>query len=197
MYPQKILGVVLTLFVFTAIAVAGDITGTVTCKGARDAANVIVYIETVAEPAPPPTEHAQMNQSNLEFVPHVLPVVKGTTVDYLNSDDVMHNVFTPDPCAEKMNLGSWPKGATRSYTYQEQGCVSGMLCKVHPEMEAWVVVLQNEYFDKTGKDGTFTIKDVPTGDYQLVLWHEKLKGEGVTVTVPETGSVNVSLEMHR
>ncbi len=197
MHPQKILGVVLTLFVFTAIAIAGDITGVVTCKGARDAGNVVVYLETVAEPGSPPTEHALMNQSNLEFVPHVLPVVKGTTVDYLNSDDVLHNVFTPDKCADKMNLGSWPKGETRSYTYNEQGCVSVMLCNVHPEMEAWVVVLQNEYFSKTDKAGNFTIEGVPAGDYKLVLWHEKLKGDTVTVTVPDTGSVTVSLEMHR
>ena len=197
MYPQKILGVVLTLFVFTAIAVAGDITGVVICKGARDAGNVVVYVETVAEPDSAPTEHALMNQSNLVFVPHVLPVVKGTTVDYLNSDDVLHNVFTPDKCADKMNLGSWPKGETRSYTYNQQGCVSVMLCNVHPEMEAWVVVLQNQYFSKTDKAGNFTIESVPAGDYKLALWHEKLKGEGVTVTVPETGSVTVSLEMRR
>jgi hypothetical protein len=142
-----------------------------------------------------------MDQKNLEFIPHVLPVVAGTTVDFLNSDDVMHNVFSPDKEADKFNLGSWPKGQVRSQTFQmkceDDVCAPVVLCNVHPEMEGYVVVLKTPYFAVTDKAGNFTIKDVPAGDYHLEVWHSKLKGEGSVVAVPETGSATVNLVMHK
>ncbi len=176
---------------------AGTIKGKITVKGARDARDVVVYIDKAPGEFKPPKEHVKMDQKNLTFIPHVLPVLAGTTVDYLNSDDVLHNVFTPDKCAEKFNLGTWPKGEVRSYTFKEPGCVAVMLCNVHPEMEAWIVVLQNPYFFKTDKKGTYTIENVPAGKYTLKVWHEKLKGKPQEVTVPEKGEVTVDFMMKR
>ncbi len=176
---------------------AGTIKGKITVRGARDARDVVVYIDKAPGEFKPPKEHAKMDQKNMTFIPHVLPVLAGTTVDFLNSDDVLHNVFTPDKCAEKFNLGTWPKGEVRSYTFQEPGCMAVMLCNVHPEMEAWVVVLQNPYFFKTDKDGTFAIENVPAGKYSLKVWHKKLKGAPQEVTVPEKGEVTVDFTMKR
>ena len=177
---------------------AGDITGTVSCKGARDNRDVVVYVRTVAGKFPPPEQHAMMDQKNLVFVPHVLPIVGGTTVDFRNDDDVMHNVFSPSKEAGQFNLGSWPKGENRSYTFAacDTLCHPVILCNVHPEMSAYVVVLKNPYFAVTDKAGSFTIKGLAAGDYQLDLWHEKLKGEGCKVTVPDKGAATVALEMH-
>lgn len=180
---------------------AGDISGKVVCKGVRDSRDVVIYLANVPGQFAPPKDHALMDQKNLEFIPHVLPVVAGTTVDFLNSDDVMHNVFSPDQDADKFNLGSWPKGQIRSHTFQmkcdDDVCAPVVLCNVHPEMEAYVVVLKNPYFAVTDKAGNFIIKDVPAGDYHLEMWHSKLKGEGSVVTVPEKGSAVVNLEMHK
>lgn len=176
---------------------AGTIKGKVTVRGARDARDVVVYIDKVPGEFKPPKEPVKMDQKNMVFIPHVLPVLAGTTVEFLNNDDVLHNVFTPDKCADKFNLGSWPKGQSRSYTFKEPGCVAVILCNVHPEMEAWVVTLQNPYFFKTDKDGAFTIEDVPAGKYTLKVWHKKLKGKPQEIEVPADGEVTVSIQMKR
>ena len=114
---------------------AGEIHGKLTCKGARDCADAVVYVSAIpGKTFPAPEAHAKMNQLNMIFVPRVLPVLVGTTVDFLNSDAVLHNVFTPDACADKFNLGTWPKGQTKSYTFKKE-CAATLLCKVHPEMK--------------------------------------------------------------
>lgn len=176
---------------------AGTIKGKVAVKGARDARDVVVYIDDVPGEFKPAEKHAMMDQKNLTFIPHVLPILQGTTVDFQNSDDVLHNVFSPDKCANKFNLGTWPKGEKRSYTFKELGCVSVMLCNVHPEMESWVLSLQNPYFFKTDKDGVFTIENVPAGKYAVKVWHQKLKGKPQTIEVPESGDVTVNFQMKR
>ena len=164
-------------------ALAGDIHGKVVCKGTRDSADAVVYVDTIAgKTFPAPSAHQKINQQNLVFDPHVLPVLAGTTVDFLNSDTVQHNVFSPDACAEKFNLGTWPKGETRSYTFKKD-CVATLLCKVHPEMEAFVVAVPTPYFAVTKADGSFTIPDVPDGAYTVKVWHPKLKGSEKAVTV--------------
>jgi len=96
---------------------AGELKGTVKAVGARHSADAVVYIDVIADKTfPAPTEHVVVDQKNMLFTPRVLPVLVGTTVDFLNSDAVAHNVFSPDKCAEKFNLGSWPTGQSRSYT---------------------------------------------------------------------------------
>ena len=192
--------VVHILLIASSLSFAGEITGTVSTKGVRDSRDVVVYLKNVPGEFLPPVEHLRVDQKNLEFIPHILPVVVGTTVDFLNSDDVMHNVFTPDKNYDRFNLGSWPKGEIRRYTFEAECadvCAPVMLCNVHPEMEGYVVVLENPYFAVTDKKGSFSIKDVPAGEYEIALWHNKLKGKGSTVTVPESSSVNVELQMKR
>ncbi|MFQ5652945.1 MAG: carboxypeptidase regulatory-like domain-containing protein [bacterium] len=189
----------LVLFAFfTAGSVgAGTIKGKITVKGARDARDVVVYVDEVPGEFKPPNEPAKMDQKNLTFIPHVLPIIQGTTVNYLNNDDVLHNVFTPDKCAEKFNLGTWAKGKSKSYQFKEKGCASVMLCNVHPEMEAWIVVLQNPYYFKTDKDGVFTIENVPAGKYTLRVWHKKLKAKPIEIEVPAKGEIKVDFSMKR
>jgi len=177
---------------------AGTIEGKVVAQGAKDNGDAVVYIENIpGKTFPAPAKHPVMDQKNLVFHPHVLPVVAGTTVDFLNSDDVLHNVYSPDKCAESFNLGSWPKGQVRPYTFKKAECFAVLLCNVHPEMEAFVPVLQNPYFALSAKDGKYDIKDVPAGKYTLRIWHEKLKGEPVTVEVPEKGAVTVNFTLKR
>ncbi len=197
--PTRILGTLWVGFFLLSVstAMAGTVKGTVKMKRARSAKDVIVYIEKVEGEFPPPGEPAVMDQKNLEFIPHVLPIVKGTTVDFLNSDSVAHNAFSPDQCAEKMNLGTWPQGEIRSYTYQNEGCEAVMLCNVHAEMEAWIVVFQNPYFYKTGKDGSFTIENVPAGTYTLRVWHKRAAAPPREITVPQEGEVVVDFKLKR
>lgn len=186
------------LFLSSQPLFAGDIKGKVKAKGVKHSGDAVVYIEKIeGKTFDNPKEHAKMDQKNLTFIPHILPVLAGTTVDYLNSDEVLHNVFSPDGCADKFNLGTWPKGQIRSYTFKNPGCVPVMLCNVHPEMEAYVIVLQTPYYGVSAKDGSYEIKNVPSGKYELKIWHEKLKGSSVAVEVPEQGEVVVDFEVKR
>ena len=187
----------LALFIIQP-APAGGIVGTVKAKGAKNGGDAVIYIEKVAgKTFAPPKEHLRMDQKNMTFVPHVMPVLAGTTVDFLNSDDVLHNVFSPDKCAEKFNLGSWPKGQTKSYTFKDAGCSVTLLCNVHPEMEGYIIVLDNPYFAVSAKDGSYAINDVPAGTYTLKIWHQKLKGADVKVEVTEKQNANVDFEIHK
>jgi plastocyanin len=181
-----------------SIAVAGNITGKITAKGAKNGGDAVVYVDKIASKEfPPPKDHAKIDQKNLSFKPRVLPILAGTTVDFLNSDEVLHNVFSPDQCAGKFNLGSWPKGQTKSFTFKQAGCMPTLLCNVHPEMEGFVVVLETPYFAVSDKDGNYTIKDVPAGKYTLKIWHEKLKGKDASIEVPEKGDVASNFEIHK
>jgi plastocyanin len=178
----------ITLLLLPAIAVAGNVTGKVQCKGLRDHRDAVVYIENVPGQFPAPKDAAEIDQIKMVFIPHVLPVVAGTTVKFLNSDSVLHNVYTPSKAGDRFNLGSWPKGQTKSYTFTKAGEVR-LLCNVHPEMEAWVIVLANPYFAKTGPDGSYSIANVPPGKYTLKVWHEKSKFAPTEITVPASGNV--------
>lgn len=175
----------------------GTIKGSVQVKPSKYRKNVAVYIDKIpGKEFPPPEKHAVMDQLNLVFVPHVLPVLVGTTVDFVNSDSVLHNVFTPDKCALKFNLGSYAKGVVKSQLFDKVGCRAVMLCNVHPEMEAWIVTVETPYYAVTDKEGNFTIEDVPPGTYTLKTWHKRKKPieQEVTVKAGETTEVTFKLK---
>jgi plastocyanin len=171
------------LLLLAAPLFAGDIHGTVTAKGVRDSSDAVVYIDTIqGKTFPPATAHARIDQKGLKFLPRVVPVLVGTTVDFLNSDSVLHNVFTPDGCADHFNLGTWPQGQTKSFTFKKV-CFAALLCRVHPEMEGFVAAVPTPYFAVTSPNGSYEIKDVPDGTYTVKVWHPTLKGAAKSVTV--------------
>jgi plastocyanin len=179
----EIAGVAAILLALTSLVRGGELKGTVKAVGVKDSADAVVYVDAIpGKSFPAPTAHLLMDQKNLVYVPHVLPVLTGTTVDFRNSDKVLHNVFSPDKCADKFNLGSWPQGQVRSYTFKTP-CVATLLCNVHPEMEAYVVALPTPYFAVTDKSGAYCIKDLPDGSYTVRVWHPKLKETSKPVAV--------------
>ena len=190
--------IAIAIFTISQSASAGTIKGKVTAHGAKNAADAVIYIDKIAGKSfPAPKAHAKIDQKNMMFKPRVLPVLAGTTVDFLNSDDVLHNVYSPDKCDGKFNLGSWPKGQTKSMTFSNPGCFATMLCNVHPEMQGTVVVLETPYHAVTSADGSYSIKGVPAGTYTLKIWHEKLHGAAQQVTVTESGDVEANFDIKR
>ncbi|MBD3868738.1 MAG: hypothetical protein IFK94_11490 [Acidobacteria bacterium] len=184
----------LILVLAVPVALAGNIQGKVISSGLRHNADAVVYVDEIpGKTFPPPAEAVVMDQVDMSFVPHVLPVIAGTKVEFLNSDSFMHNVFTPDKCAGKFNLGSWPQGQKRDFTF-EKTCVAVLLCNVHPEMEAFVVALPTPYFAVTDRDGGFTIADVPDGDYTIRVWHPKLPEWSQSLSVSGPTSLEVTLK---
>jgi len=154
----------------------------------------LVYIDQAEGEFPPPSENIHMSQKNMVFSPRVLPVLKGSTVDFTNDDTVAHNVFSPPGAATRFNLGLYGVGVTKTATFDALGEVP-LLCNVHPEMIAYMIVLQNPYFALTDKAGNFEIKDVPPGRYKLMVWHEKLKIVSKEVVVE--GGKTISMEFKK
>lgn len=185
-------------FIVTA-AWAGEIKGHVTATGFRSPANIAVFVDTIpGKTFPAPAKHAIMNQRDLKFQPHVLVVLKGTTVDFMNDDNTLHNVFWPELGGNRKlarNLGTWPKGQHKSFTFDNVGAAP-LLCNVHPEMSGYVVVVPTPYFAVTNAQGDFEIKDIPPGKYTLKTWSEE--GKPVTKTVDVgAGPASVDLTVRR
>jgi plastocyanin len=153
----------------------------------------LIYVDQVKGTFPPPAKKYHISQKNLVFTPHINPILKGTTVDFSNDDSVVHNVFTPPGSVSRFNLGNYGPGISRSYTFDTLG-VSTLLCSLHPDMEAFVIVLQNPYYAFTDHAGNFKIDNVPAGTYQLRFWDEKLEAapQSVTVAAGKTATVNFS-----
>ncbi len=188
---------VLSLILGTNLVMAGGtITGTVSCKGVKDARDTIVYVEKMDGQFAPPEAHAIMDQQNLVYVPHVLPLVVGTSVDFPNSDTVRHNVFSPPGSAKVFNLGTYDMGVIKTVVFDVIG-ETPLLCNVHAEMSGFVVTLQNPYFAITDKTGAYTIKDVPPGKCTLTTWNERLKSTSQEIEVKDGVSATVNLELKR
>ena len=180
---------------FGPMAFAGEIKGKVTAHGMRSAQDIAVYVDAIpGKTFDPPAKHAVEDQKHMTFVPHVLVVLKGTTVDFLNSDPVGHNVWWPSIGGNKklhFSLGTWPQGQAKSFTFNDLG-VAPLLCNVHPEMSGYVVVVPTPYFAITDKDGNFEVKDVPDGSYTLSTWSEVGKPATQAVSVAG-GAATVSI----
>ncbi|HVC20970.1 MAG TPA: carboxypeptidase regulatory-like domain-containing protein [Vicinamibacterales bacterium] len=178
-------------------AAGGTIAGTVRAHG-QASADTVVYIVhadgSFKRPAKPPV----MNQHFKRFIPHVLPVMLGTAVEYHNEDSFKHNVFSPDYGG--FNLGAWGQGATKTHTYSTCAnvpCAYRQMCLIHPHMLGFVVVLQNPYFATSGSDGRYTISNVPPGKYTLAVWHEgalKAVARPMTVENGKTTTVDFTLQ---
>jgi len=166
---------------------SNEIKGKVSVQGIKSAENIAVYVDAVpGKKFDAPAEHVVIDQKKMTFVPHVTVVMQGTTVDFLNSDPVGHNVYWPSISGNKKlahNMGTWPQGQRKSFQFTDLGAAS-LLCNVHPEMSGYVVVVPTPYFAVTDKDGNYTIKNVPPGHYTIVTWSEEGK--------PTTQSVDVS-----
>lgn len=202
MIPGLILGVVFTTPQDIFGQNTGTITGTVSVSELRSAADVVVFIDKIPGTSfEPPKEHALMDQFRMEFVPHVLPILVGTSVDFPNRDPVRHNVFTPSEVGDKFNLGQYPGGTIKVVTFSKPGVVP-LLCNTHAEMEAYILVLETRYYslikaEPGTRDGNYTISNVPPGTYVVKTWHRKAEESTQTVEVKAGGTVTVDFSIRR
>jgi plastocyanin len=184
-----------TLLFVAGAGLAGDIKGKVSVQGLKSAEDIAVYVDVIPDKKfEPPTTKPVMDQTKMTFVPHVMLVQVGTTVEFLNSDPVGHNVYWPSISGNKKlahNLGTWPKGEKKSFQFNDVG-VASLLCNVHPEMNGYIVVAPTPYFAVTDKGGNYEIKNVPAGKYTLKTWSEDGK---VTTQAVEVGSDTVTADL--
>ena len=176
---------VLVLAIVAGFALAAN-AGTISGQVSGVSGQSVVYVDAISgKTFPAPAEHPVIDQKGLVYQPHVTAVLVGTTVDFLNSDSVAHNVFWTSIGGNKKlghNLGTWPKGEKKSFKFDAPGAVP-ILCNVHPEMSAYLVVVPTPYFATSDQAGNYKIENVPDGSYTVIAWHEGAKNQSKPVSV--------------
>ena len=206
----KIFIFALLLLYVPARGIAGSVSGTIKVKGLRSPANVLMFI-TKAPEVDLDFSKAKfiIDQKDLTFMPHILPVPVGATVFFPNHDKVDHNVFSLSR-TKKFNFGSYKPGENKSIRFDKPGIVE-LRCDVHAEMLAYIMVMKNPFFGITDTKGHFQIPDphylkqagltgietIPAGKYTVKTWHEKLKTKKQTIEIPAEGTVSVKLDLTR
>ena len=187
--------VLILIAVVTGIAVAAS-AGTISGQVSGVPGQSVVYVDAISgKTFPAPTEHPVIDQKGLVFQPHVTAVQVGTTVDFLNSDSVAHNVFWTSIGGNKKlshNLGTWPKGEKKSFKFDTSGAVP-ILCNVHPEMSAYLVVVPTPYLATSDQAGNYKIENVPDGSYTVTAWHEGAKNQSKPVSVSGDAKADFTL----
>jgi plastocyanin len=150
----------------------------------------VVYIKGPVPGAPAPTKVENVYQKDATFVPHILPIMVGTVVEWPNQDNIYHNVFSKSD-ANPFDLDLYKKGdpPKRSPPFEKPGEVD-VFCSIHARMSCIILVLENPYFAKTDGRGRYVIPDVPPGHYTLVAWQERLPSDTRDITVPESGDLS-------
>ncbi len=177
-----------------ALGQAGTVEGMVYLRNARSA-DAVVYMIIDSTPRPPAAP-VMIDQRNLHFVPRVLPVLPGQAVMFRNSDPLLHNVFGPDTLGEAFNLGTYPEGESRVHRFQRLGA-HVILCHIHPEMEAYVVVIPTRYYGVVDAEGAFRIENLPLGTYPLHVWHPRAEPFQRTVRIRGDNTLKLEIQLER
>jgi plastocyanin len=143
----------------------------------------VVYLESAPQRAF--EEHrgaqARLDQRNETFVPFVLPITVGTTVEFINSDRTYHNVFSLSK-ARRFDLGRYGSGRSKSVRFDHPGVVR-VFCDIHSHMSAFILVFAHRFYAVTDAEGRYRIDGVPPGTYTLVAWNDGRERETRTVQV--------------
>ena len=161
----------------------------------RELRNAVVWLDAPppGSAAPAPGVKVEMDQNGCVFVPRVVIVQAGGTVDFLNSDRLLHNIHA----SPKLNVSfnrTQPKSRTIPVTFAKPEIVR-INCDLHSWMVAWVVVAAHPYYAITGADGQFAFDNLPPGKYKLNIWHERLGTTQANVTVDDAQPARVTVEM--
>lgn len=142
----------------------------------RNFAGVVVWLEPAGNtPVAIQTARAVMQQKDKKFIPHILAIGTGTTVDFPNLDPFFHNAFSTFE-GQVFDVALYPPGSSRSVRFSRPGIVR-VFCNIHPTMSAIIAVLKTPYFTTTEADGTFAVPNVPPGQYRLQFFHERATPE--------------------
>jgi plastocyanin len=164
-------------------------------RDALDRSRSVVYLETAPRGAFEQTEpgRAVMDQRNETFVPHLLAITVGTTVDFPNSDHFYHNVFSLSKVA-RFDLGRYAVGHSKSIRFDRPGIVR-VFCDIHGHMNAFILVFSHPFFAITDLDGRYRIDNVPPGTYNVIAWNEGLSSDPKAVAVPDGAATELDFAL--
>jgi plastocyanin len=165
--------------------------GTPAGRDVPDLLRSVVYLASAPRGAFETSDggHAVMDQRNESFVPHVLAITTGTTVDFPNSDRFYHNVFSLSK-PKTFDLGRYAAGHSKSIRFDRAGIVR-VFCDIHSHMNAYILVFSHPFFALTDGDGRYRIDNVPPGTYGIVAWNEGTPSDTQAVTVPDGGTAEI------
>jgi plastocyanin len=178
------------------VLAAATVTGQVELTNSRNAAarrhdysGVVLWLEPASGPLPKniPPRRAEMKQRDKSFIPHVLAIPVGGTVDFPNLDPIFHNAFSSFD-GMHFDVGLYPPGTTQSVSFRTAGIVR-VFCNIHPTMSAIIAVVPTGWYDVTKASGNYAITGVPAGDYQLHIFHERALPQNLAFLQPRTISV--------
>lgn len=184
------------LLACAAPALAGSIAGRVEVaekvgRRAADLADAVVWVSGTG--APPAPVEAKVRMRDKKFVPHLLVVPVGSTVEFPNEDPIFHNVFSVSG-ANAFDLGLYKQPKTGRTTFRRPGVVR-VYCNIHPQMSTVVVVTDGAHFARTAADGSFVVEGVPAGTHNVHAWHERGGETRQSVTVPADGAATASFQL--
>lgn len=190
----RIVGVLAAVLLASVQAVeAGTVSGKARVAGKENAANIVVYLEGVNGTFKTPEKRPEMNHINLQFAPNVMAVLKGTTVDFPNSDSVFHSAFSISP-SNPFDLGLYQKGREKFVAFKNPGVVE-LFCHIHSHMHGFILVLDNPFFATTNAEGGFAIPNVPDGEYTVKAWASPTATMTKTVNLSGDKTVNMDFTL--
>jgi plastocyanin len=159
-------------------------------KKASDLSDVVVYLHGVS--VKPTPLKASIVMRAKAFLPRVVAIPVGGTVEFPNDDPIFHNAFSISG-SNRFDLQLYKRPKVGAWTFKHPGVVR-VYCNIHPQMSAVVLVRDNPFFTKAGKDGSFALEGVPAGRYTLKAWHERAPSEAsLEISVPADGQVPARL----
>jgi len=153
---------------------------------------VVIYLESDKAPAATRVL-ATLNQSGQKFEPELLVIPAGSTVSFPNSDPIFHNVFSLSR-TRQFDLGNYPSGKTRMVAFDKPGVVQ-VFCHLHPDMNATILVVPNAWFTRPDEHGAFNFSGLPSGTYQVVVWHKSAGTFKQRIQVSQGSVAKMSLEI--
>ncbi len=167
-----------TVLLLAEVCLAGSVRGTVELRDSKDPAvrkrqdysSVVISLEPVVPVAIAP-RRARMVQKDKTFLPHVLPIVVGSTVEFPNVDPIFHSAFS-NYNGQLFDVGLYPPGTSKSVRFARPGVVR-VFCNIHATMSAIIAVLDTPYFATSAADGSWEIANVPAGEYTVKVFHER------------------------
>ncbi|MBT9583374.1 hypothetical protein IV102_08490 [bacterium] len=155
-------------------------------------ANVVIFLLDTPGGQNKPAR-VRLDQKNRQFAPYVLPIYQGSTVEFVNGDSIFHSVYSQSEC-RPFHLPEYPQGESREITFPQAGIVE-LFCAIHPEMNAYLLVLDSGFFASPDAGHQFRLDNVPAGKHVIKAWHPRLPAVTKVIDVPAKGSVHVDLTL--
>lgn len=151
----------------------------------------VAYVSDVGGAGDPEPEPLLLDQRGQRFIPRILAVAAGQAVDFRNSDNVFHNVFSYSP-PKRFDLGRYPRGRSKRLVFTKPGLIQ-VFCDIHSDMRADIVVVPSRRYAYVNAEGRFRIGDVPAGRHTLVVWLPRRGERTGAIDVPESRSAEFAL----